>query len=35
MAMLTDNSREDFRALLACDVLDASKGALLAHEAKL
>ena len=35
MPMLTDNSREDFRTLLAHDVLDASKGALLAHEAKL
>lgn len=35
MPMLTDNSRDDFRTLLAHDVLDASKGALLAHEAKL
>lgn len=35
MPMLTDNSREDFRTLLAHDVLDASKGALMAHEAKL
>lgn len=35
MPMLTDNRRDDFATLLAHDVLDASKGVLLSHEAKL